>query len=114
MVVRNRSIGFASGALVFPGGKVDTQDSALLHTDLAEGFDGLDPFEAACRVAALREAYEEAGVLLAHRASDSALIPGARHIVLPGSHIASVSRGPGRDPVAVMRAGLDALFAAGG
>ncbi|MGK2284670.1 NUDIX hydrolase [Pedomonas sp. V897] len=76
MVVRNRSIGFASGALVFPGGKVDTQDSALLHTDLAEGFDGLDPFEAACRVAALREAYEEAGVLLAHRASDGALIPG--------------------------------------
>jgi hypothetical protein len=42
---------------------------------------------------------------------DSALIPGARHVVLPGSHIASVSRGPGRDPVAVMRAGLEALFA---
>ena len=41
---------------------------------------------------------------------DSALIDGARHVVLPGSHIASVSRGPGRDPVAVMRAGLDALF----
>ncbi|MBW6397963.1 hypothetical protein KPL78_08910 [Roseomonas sp. HJA6] len=40
---------------------------------------------------------------------DSALIPGARHVVLPGSHIASVSRGPGRDPVAVLRAGLDAL-----
>lgn len=43
---------------------------------------------------------------------DSALIPGARHVVLPGSHIASVSRGPGRDPVAVMRAGLEALFSA--
>lgn len=42
---------------------------------------------------------------------ESALIPGARHVVLPGSHIASVSRGPGRDPVAVMRAGLAALFA---
>ncbi len=40
---------------------------------------------------------------------DSALIPGARHVVLPGSHIASVSRGPGRDPVALMRAGLEAL-----
>lgn len=43
---------------------------------------------------------------------DSALIPGARHVVLPGSHIATVSRGPGRDPVALMRAGLDALSAA--
>lgn len=42
----------------------------------------------------------------------SALIPGARHVVLPGSHIATVSRGPGRDPVALMRAGLDALFSA--
>ncbi len=41
---------------------------------------------------------------------NSALIDGARHVVLPGSHIASVSRGPGRDPVALMRAGLDALF----
>jgi hypothetical protein len=43
---------------------------------------------------------------------DSALIPGARHLVLPGSHIATVSRGPGRDPVAMMRAGLEALFSA--
>ncbi len=43
---------------------------------------------------------------------DSALIPGARHLVLPGSHIATVSRGPGRDPVALLRAGLDALFSA--
>lgn len=40
---------------------------------------------------------------------DSALIPGARQILLPGSHIASVSRGAGRDPVAMMRAGLEAL-----
>jgi len=42
----------------------------------------------------------------------SALIPGARHIVLPGSHIATVSGGPGRDPVAMLRAGLEALFSA--
>ena len=42
----------------------------------------------------------------------SALIPGARHVILPGSHIATVSRGPGRDPVALMWAGLDTLFSA--
>lgn len=41
---------------------------------------------------------------------DSALIPGARHVVLPGSHIATISRGPGRDPVALMRAGLEVLW----
>ena len=77
MVVRNRSIGFASGALVFPGGKVDAQDSDLAASDLAEGFPALAPFEAACRIAALREAYEEAGILLADRASDGALISGS-------------------------------------
>lgn len=41
----------------------------------------------------------------------SALIPGAAHVVLPGSHIATVSGGSGRDPVAILRAGLEALFA---
>lgn len=42
----------------------------------------------------------------------SALIPGAPQLVLPGSHIATVSRGPGRDPAALMRAGLEVLFSA--
>jgi hypothetical protein len=42
----------------------------------------------------------------------SALLPGARHVVLPGSHIATVSRGAGRDPVELMKAGLAALFSA--
>lgn len=71
MVVRNRAVAFASGALVFPGGKVDQQDHDLIASDLTEGFAALDPFEASCRIAALREAYEEAGVLLAHRADGS-------------------------------------------
>lgn len=43
---------------------------------------------------------------------DSALIPGARHLVLPGSHIAAVSRGPGRDPAGMLRQGLALLFSA--
>lgn len=42
----------------------------------------------------------------------SALIPGARHVVLTGSHIASVSRGAAGDPVEKMRAGLEAMFGA--
>jgi hypothetical protein len=42
----------------------------------------------------------------------SALIPGARQVVLPGSHIATVSSGAGRDPVAMLKAGLAALFSA--
>jgi hypothetical protein len=40
---------------------------------------------------------------------ESALLPGARHLVLRGSHIATVSRGGVRDPVAMLRAGLALL-----
>jgi hypothetical protein len=43
----------------------------------------------------------------------SALIPGAARLVLPGSHIATVASGPGRDPVAMLKAGLAALVSAG-
>jgi 8-oxo-dGTP pyrophosphatase MutT (NUDIX family) len=62
MVARNRAIEFASGALVFPGGKVDPEDRAL-----AGGDD-----DKAARVAAIRETYEECGVLLTEPAAATA------------------------------------------
>lgn len=55
MVVRHREIEFASGALVFPGGRVEGADVALAGGDEAAAF----------RVAAIRETWEECGVLLA-------------------------------------------------
>ncbi len=61
MVVRHRQIEFASGALVFPGGKVDPEDRELAGGDE----------DRAARVAAIRETYEECGVLLAERAAAS-------------------------------------------
>lgn len=65
MVERARTMGFAAGAMVFPGGKVDDSDAALaLDTALARGFGGLDPVDAAARIAAVRETFEEAGVLV--------------------------------------------------
>ena len=57
MVVRHHKIEFASGALVFPGGKAEPEDCALAGDDV----------EAIARVAAIRETYEECGVLLARR-----------------------------------------------
>ena len=65
MVVRHHQIDFASGALVFPGGKIDPQDMApavLAHVDGTHGPD------IALRVGAIREAYEESGILLANTA----------------------------------------------
>jgi hypothetical protein len=42
----------------------------------------------------------------------SALLPGARQAVLPGCHRALVARGPGRDPVGVLRMALTRMLAA--
>jgi len=65
------------GAYVFPGGKIDAQDAALipqldqplaaLHGALGEP-DTAAELAASCYVAALREAFEESGVLYAHGA----------------------------------------------
>ncbi|QGP78779.1 NUDIX domain-containing protein [Sphingobium sp. CAP-1] len=58
MVERASTMAFAAGALVFPGGAVDAADHALA----ARVDHGLDPDEAAARIAAIRETIEEAGL----------------------------------------------------
>lgn len=70
MVRRGQTAAFMARAMVFPGGKVDASDAAIQRTDLtAEAAGerlGLDPHCAlAFCVAAARETFEEAGVLLA-------------------------------------------------
>ncbi|HEY4345858.1 MAG TPA: NUDIX hydrolase [Parvibaculum sp.] len=82
MVVRHHQIDSFSGALVFPGGKVDkgdTHDSVRARID---GADGLDDWEFSMRVAAIREAYEECGVLLAREEGTGALVNAARLLAL--------------------------------
>lgn len=78
MVVRHHQIDFASGALVFPGGKVDKRDLDEGVRGRVEGAEGLDDWELSMRVAAIREAYEECGVLLARDEGTSALVDAAR------------------------------------
>ncbi|MFT6491117.1 MAG: 8-oxo-dGTP pyrophosphatase MutT (NUDIX family), partial [Parvibaculaceae bacterium] len=65
MVVRHHQIDFASGALVFPGGKVAKTDLVDGIRDRVRGHEGLDDVLLALQIAAIREAFEEAGVLLA-------------------------------------------------
>lgn len=75
---RARSAGFVPGAYVFPGGRVDAADGAASATGRLTGRDadgwarrlGLEPGEeglhgAAYLVAALRETFEETGLLVA-------------------------------------------------
>ncbi len=75
MVVRHHQIDFASGALVFPGGKVDPGDDApALRARLTGALPGREAFQ----IAAIREAFEECGVLLARPTGSRDLIPGTR------------------------------------
>ncbi len=70
LLERHADTAFAGGAMVFPGGRVDPGDAAVAQDEaLATGFDGLEPADAAARMAAAREAFEEAGVLLAGNGS---------------------------------------------
>lgn len=52
MVTRTRSMAFAGGAMVFPGGRIDAQDHAA----------GSDLPDAPARIAAIRETLEESGL----------------------------------------------------
>ena len=78
MVVRHHQIDFASGALVFPGGKVDKLDMAPGVRERADGMEGLDDWEFSMRVAAIREAFEESGVLLARSEQTGSVVDAGR------------------------------------
>ncbi len=64
MIARAERASFAGGALVFPGGRVDPGDGDPQWAAHATGLSA-DPRLASAQVAAIREAFEEAGVLLA-------------------------------------------------
>jgi 8-oxo-dGTP pyrophosphatase MutT (NUDIX family) len=77
MVTRHHKIDFAYGALVFPGGKLDIQDSdpdlLELCADQNRNVDDL-----AIRICGIRETFEEAGILLARDATNGEMITGQR------------------------------------
>lgn len=94
---RNRRTGFVPGAYVFPGGRVDSEDAT---TPLIKRFAGrsieacadrlslgadADPPAVAYYIAAIREAFEETGLLVANRADGGPPPP-----VEPGSDAADV------------------------
>src|SRR5215472_16967378 len=65
MVKRHHQIDFAAGALVFPGGKTHAGDADPRWENRTLGWGAALPEKRPLRIAAIREAYEEAGILLA-------------------------------------------------
>jgi 8-oxo-dGTP pyrophosphatase MutT (NUDIX family) len=95
LVRRSDSIAFMGGAHVFPGGRVDPGDRLDDVDAMADGADAaiarmtdLPPAEAVAQlVAAARELFEEAGVLLAHPITGAAIprLATARRALLAGT-----------------------------
>lgn len=88
MVKRHHQIDFASGALVFPGGKTHAGDSDERWAGHSLGWDKLNALQRTLRIGAIREAFEEAGILLAQRADgtpfEAACDPSVRSAVDAG------------------------------
>src|SRR5258705_11227265 len=79
MMVRHYEIDFNSGALVFPGGSVDKGDQEIIaRPELYSGGDGLDGAALSFRIAAIRETFEESGILLARPRGSEALVDARR------------------------------------
>jgi 8-oxo-dGTP pyrophosphatase MutT (NUDIX family) len=82
LLQRNPRSDFVGGAHVFPGGAVDDQDREEAHAGRCSGRSdrscsallGLDRGGLAFWVAAVRECFEEAGVLLARRAGEERVL----------------------------------------
>jgi 8-oxo-dGTP pyrophosphatase MutT (NUDIX family) len=82
MVKRHHQIDFASGALVFPGGKVDAKDREAAIRAHADGAAALDDLKLSLVACAIREGFEESGILLARKAGRSDHIDAAQAAAL--------------------------------
>jgi 8-oxo-dGTP pyrophosphatase MutT (NUDIX family) len=94
MMVRHHEIEFSSGALVFPGGSVDPADREIIaRPELYAGGEGHDAAALSFRIAAIRETFEESGILLArpHGSKDLVVAKHAAHIA--ASHRAALADG---------------------
>ncbi|HUO00151.1 MAG TPA: NUDIX hydrolase [Bradyrhizobium sp.] len=87
MMVRHYQIDFSSGALVFPGGSVDAGDKEIIaRPELYSGGEGLDEAALSFRIAAIRETFEESGILVARPRGSKALIDGKRAAEIEAGH----------------------------
>lgn len=94
MIVRHQNSDVHAGALVFPGGRIEDEDYDLAaDAAVFPLLPDVDAATAALRVAAVRETFEECGVLLARARGDQALVSAARLRDIEATHRAAMTRG---------------------
>lgn len=89
MIKRNRMIDFAAGAMVFPGGKVCADDKNPVWGDMFIG--EASPDARAFQIAAIREVFEETGILLAQDEGGHPVSP--ERVLGLGPHRAPIDQG---------------------
>ena len=94
MITRNVAVDFAGGALVFPGGRVDAADGEPAMLRCCRTVAGASVAAMALRVAAVRETFEEAHVLLARPKGSERLISAHELDALETEHRAALGREP--------------------
>src|SRR5262245_38039321 len=94
MMVRHYEIDFKSGALVFPGGSVDKGDDDIIADPaLYSGGEGMEAGELSFRIAAIRETFEESGILLARPKGSTALVDARRAGEIEVAHRTALCEG---------------------
>jgi len=94
MMVRHYEIDFNSGALVFPGGSVDNGDNEIIaDPSLYSGGEGMEAGELSFRIAAIRETFEESGILLARPKGSKALVDAKHASEIEAAHRADLCEG---------------------
>jgi len=92
MVQRHHQVDFAMGALVFPGGKVDPADREPGLRERCSGAPESDD-ELTVSVAAIRETFEESGILLARPGSSAEFVTGERLREIESGHRDALNQG---------------------
>jgi 8-oxo-dGTP pyrophosphatase MutT (NUDIX family) len=94
MMVRHYEIDFNSGALVFPGGSIDKGDKDIIASpELYSGGEGLEAGALSFRIAAIRETFEESGILLARPRGSTALVDAKRASEIEAADRAALCEG---------------------